>query len=286
MRPYYYLGNNRGLTKLASGEPFFVNTRDQGITTWIILGGTWENFVDSILCGITRAGDRVLDAGANQGYYTVKLGSIVGPQGRVVAFEPNPELYEVLEANVDINGFRPRCQTFRLALGDEPGTADMRFPVRNMGGGSISPQLAHGEETVTVDIVRGDDVLPADTVFDVMKFDVEGFEPEAAKGLSAIMERSAHAAIVLEISPPAWRHGEDFYAKLARFTGKGRAAFEIDHEGWLTRLDFNDPACRAAIAARNHHYYVVLVPKDHWAISFISGRLRRTVTDQPVKAGL
>ena len=86
MRPYYYLGNRRGLTRLASGEPFFVNTSDHGITSWIIMGGTWETFVDDILSNIVRPGDRVLDAGANQGYYTIRLGTIVGPEVRVVAF--------------------------------------------------------------------------------------------------------------------------------------------------------------------------------------------------------
>ena len=90
-RPYYYLGKNWALTLLSNGLPFFVNTDDHGIATWIILGGTWENFVDDVLCAYAQPGMTVLDIGANLGYYTIKLADRIGPQGHLHAFEPNPE---------------------------------------------------------------------------------------------------------------------------------------------------------------------------------------------------
>jgi FkbM family methyltransferase len=274
MRPYYYLGDHRALTQLANGLPFFVNTRDRGITSWIILGGAWEHFVDEILCGVTRAGDRVLDAGANQGYYSVKLGNIVGPEGRLIAFEPNPELYELLETNLDINGFKPRSQVFRNALGAEPGTAELRFSYKNMGGGSLSPHLAAGQEAVRVEVVRGDDVLPPDMVFDVMKFDVEGFEPEAAEGLAGVLARSTHAAIVLEISPQSWSHGAGFAAILARFTGGEKLGFEMAHDGLLSPFKLDEPDCLARLQARIDTFYMLLLPAQHWAIDFVRSKCR------------
>ena len=48
MRPYYYLGANRGLTRLVSGQQFYVNTKDWNITPWIVDGGDWELFVDEL----------------------------------------------------------------------------------------------------------------------------------------------------------------------------------------------------------------------------------------------
>lgn len=277
MRPYYYLGNRRGLTRLASGEPFFVNTSDHGITSWIIMGGTWENFVDDILSNIVRSGDRVLDAGANQGYYTIRLGTIVGPEGRVVAFEPNPELYELLEVNVDINAYRSRCQLFRKALGEQSGTAQLTFGYNNMGAGTIAPQLAHGTQAVDVEVVRGDDVLAPDTVFDVMKFDVEGFEPEAAAGLGGVIARSPHAAIVLEVFAPAWRRSGNLIEVLERFTLGSKLAFEIGHDGFLQMLRLDDAGAVARLESRDDPFYVLLVPEDHWAIDFISSKVRRAI---------
>jgi FkbM family methyltransferase len=274
MRPYYYLGDHRALTQLANGQPFFVNTRDIGITTWIILGGAWEHFVDDILCGVTRADDRVLDAGANQGYYSVKLGRIVGPDGRIVAFEPNPELYELLESNLDINGFGPRSLVFRQALGAVAGNAELRFSYRNMGGGSLAPHLADGQEAVRVEVVRGDDVLPPDTVFDVMKFDVEGFEPEAAEGLTGVLARSPHAAIVVEISPQWWSRGPGPAPVLARFAVGGKEGFEIAHDGLLTPLSLHDPQGIAGLQARGDSFYMLLLPAQHWAMDFVRSKCR------------
>jgi FkbM family methyltransferase len=274
MRPYYYLGDYRALTQLANGLPFFVNTRDRGITSWIILGGTWEHFVDEILCGVTRAGDRVLDAGANQGYYSVKLGNIVGPDGWVVAFEPNPELFELLETNLQINGFGPRSKVYRNALGDVSCSAELRFSYDNMGGGSLSPHLAAGQETVMVEVVRGDDVLPPDMAFEVMKFDVEGYEPEAAEGLAGVVARSAHAAIVLEISPQSWGQRGGFAAILERFTLGSKDGFEMAHDGLLTPLKLNDPECLARFGARIDTFYVLLLPTQHWAMEFVRSKCR------------
>jgi FkbM family methyltransferase len=277
MRPYYYLGNRRGLTMLASGEPFFVNTRDHGISSWIILGGTWETFVDDILSRIVRPGDRVLDAGANQGYYTIRLGTIVGPEGWIFAFEPNPELYELLGTNVDINAYRGRCQIFPQALGARPGTAELSFSYDNMGAGTISPHLAHGAHKVSVEVVRGDDVLPPDTVFDAMKFDVEGFEPEVAEGLAGTIQRSPHAAIVLEVWSPAWRKIGEMADLLARFTLGSKRAFEIGHDGFLELIELDDSQAMATLQDRKDPFYMLLMPEDHWAIDFISSKLRRAI---------
>jgi FkbM family methyltransferase len=53
-----------------------------------------------------RAGDTVLDVGANIGDLTLPLAEIVGPTGRVYALESNPDAYHVLCANLALNGIR------------------------------------------------------------------------------------------------------------------------------------------------------------------------------------
>ena len=70
----------------------------------------------------------VVDVGANLGYYTVKLGGLIGPPGRVYSFEPNPELTEFVVRNIDINGFNGRCTFFPAAAGAKKGTAELTFP--------------------------------------------------------------------------------------------------------------------------------------------------------------
>ncbi|MCP5397338.1 MAG: FkbM family methyltransferase [Sphingomonadaceae bacterium] len=259
------------MTQLAHGEPFFVDTRDTGITPWIILGGTWETFVDPILCGVTRLGDRVLDAGANQGYYAVKLGRIVGPGGHLATFEPNPAMADVLRANLAINALEGHSMVYQQALGAEAGLATLRFDPAFAGSASLSDAMARGEERIKVEVVRGDDVLSADTAFDVMKFDIEGFEPQAALGLAAVLGRSAGAAIVIEITPKEWRNCGNFAEILERFTWGHRVGFEICHDGLLERLDLTDTG---ALAGRAEAFYALLLPQDHWAMDFARSKLR------------
>jgi FkbM family methyltransferase len=47
-----------------------------------------------------QAGDWVLDIGANVGHYTARLSSLVGPEGRIIAYEPVPASFEILVANL------------------------------------------------------------------------------------------------------------------------------------------------------------------------------------------
>ena len=159
-RPYYFLGGNRALTQLSTGEPFFVNTDDRGITTWIILGGVWETFVDDVLCRLARPGMNFLDVGAHIGYYSVKIGKLIGPNGGIFSFEPNPELYPFLRDNIEINGLSSRTRTFQIAVGEGEGSEELKFDYGNMGGGNLfgRPQP---HRTATLGVTTLDRCIPA-----------------------------------------------------------------------------------------------------------------------------
>lgn len=237
MRPYYYMGDARALTQLSTGEPFFVNTKDRGISVWIIMGGVWETFVDDVLCALVRPGDVFLDLGANMGYYTVKLGTRVGPTGKVYSFEPNPELFTFLSDNIEINGFAGRAQAFPVAAGAEAGRSLLNFHYANMGGGWVTPpaELLEDSAGTPVEVVRVDDVLPPDLKADLIKLDVEGFEPLALKGMTGVLARSPHAAIVTEVATAHWRRfGEP--KDILREVAGDRLIFLIHHSGRLEHV--------------------------------------------------
>src|SRR5215470_17062957 len=56
----------------------------------------------SILPTLISAGDWVIDVGANVGHYTKRFSELVGPTGRVIAFEPVPETFALLAANLQV----------------------------------------------------------------------------------------------------------------------------------------------------------------------------------------
>jgi FkbM family methyltransferase len=234
-RVYAYLGGNRALTQLATGAPFFVNTDDRGIASWIILGGNWENFVDDVLCGLAKPGMAFLDIGANMGYYTVKVGALVGPEGKTFSFEPNPELFSFLQDNVYINGFTSRSRIWPLALGAEPGSAELRFEYQNMGGGTLSKASSNARST-TVEIDALDRLLPPGTRIDLIKIDAEGYEPQILAGAKRLLGENPHASMVLEVSLAHWRQSGDPEQVLKDLIGDDKEVFKINTNGQVVPM--------------------------------------------------
>ena len=160
MRPYFYLGDHRALTRLSTDEFFYVYTEDRSITPWILLGGHWEVFVDDLLCALARPGDVFVDVGANLGYYTVKIGARVGAAGRVHSFEPNPLMYGFLFDNVEINGLTGRTALHRAAAGGQAGEAWFSFKRREPGGGVVHEERRGAENEFRVPVVSLDEAVP------------------------------------------------------------------------------------------------------------------------------
>ncbi len=70
---------------------------------------------------LTRNGDRVIDIGANIGYFTVLLALLVGDGGRVLAVEPDPESAALLRKNLDLNKVLGVVTVVEAAAGEASG---------------------------------------------------------------------------------------------------------------------------------------------------------------------
>jgi FkbM family methyltransferase len=255
-RPYYDLSGKWGLTQLSTGQPFFIDKDTRDIAPWILLGGTWENFVDDLLCALVDAGDTFLDVGANLGYYTIKMGGRVGPGGRVFSFEPNPAMFETLQENININGFAGRAEAFNAAAGAAAGRLAFSVDHSHPGGGTVHPHPS-AEGTADVAVVAIDDALPQDVVVDLIKIDVEGFEPMVFDGMARLLARSPQAAIVCEFSYGGWERFGEPVAMLRRYA-EGRRLFRIFHDG---RLREEPETGLAEIPDRNFTAYFLMLPK-------------------------
>ena len=126
-----------------------------------------------------RPGDVFVDGGANIGYYTLMSAELVGPQGKVFAFEPEPRNYSQLKANIvtklDLND--GRIIAHQLALGDQKvqGAATIYLERDNLGAHSLHPGNPFSEINSEASVPRGpprdDAVLPANQHIDVIKLD-------------------------------------------------------------------------------------------------------------------
>lgn len=236
-RPFYRLSGKWALTQLSTGQPFFVDVESRDLTVWIVLVGQWENFVDDVLSALAKPGDTFLDIGSNVGYYAVKIGGIVGKEGMVHAFEPNPDLFDFVKENLTINGYYG-FKAHNVALAHKAGEMTMTYDRAHPGGGTVLLNSETGSDTMTNRVVQVavlDELLP-DIRADLIKIDIEGFEPLAFAGMKAVLARSPDAAIVTEISQQHWsRFGSPI--EMLRVVAGHRRIFRIWIDGGLTELN-------------------------------------------------
>jgi FkbM family methyltransferase len=163
--------------------------------------GRWDIDVQLCLLAGLRPGDVFVDVGANIGLHTLLAARAVGARGRVIAFEPNPDVFWRLTWHVEENGLR-QVDAQPLGLSDRNDTLRLRVPpTGNTGAGTLGilPGRHRGRIAAEYDVpVRiGDEVLTnAPRAPMLIKVDVEGHEPAVLKGLARTIQRHAPALLL------------------------------------------------------------------------------------------
>lgn len=144
--------------------------------------GTWEPDETKVVLHLLRPGDTFVDVGANIGYFTLLAAKLVGPQGRVYAFEPVPPTLERLKRNIDLSG---TSNVTICACAASSAGGHTRVSQRGVGEVSgqntMRPGSAH-QQHWDVSTARIDDVIPGEETIRLMKLDVEGAELLALEG--------------------------------------------------------------------------------------------------------
>jgi FkbM family methyltransferase len=158
----------------------------------------------------------VLDVGTSIGQYTLLASGIVGPDGRVHSFEPDPVTYQWLSGNVKRNNLQ-NVTTNQLALGGEPGALQLYIgSPENIGTTSLRPQYNHSGRSVSVDVVPLDSYLERAGVqrVDFIKIDVEGAESLVFKGAPKLLAK--HPTIIIEFEESNQKRFGSSCAELAQ----------------------------------------------------------------------
>jgi FkbM family methyltransferase len=140
-------------------------------------------------------GDWVIDVGANVGHYTVRLSRLVGPSGRVIAFEPVPETFEILASLISASGAH-NVSLFNVAASAGVGVAGISLPQFTSGLTNYymaSLTSTGGEFSVLT--LPLDALIPPKCV-SLVKIDVEGHELQALQGMQALLRRDQPRLIV------------------------------------------------------------------------------------------
>ena len=167
-----------------------------------IFYGSFEPHETAFVRATVQPGQVVLDIGANIGYYTLLMATLVGPEGRVHSFEPLEFLHAELVKSIAENRFEERCVASRVALSQANGEIRIRHAPRtiNLGGGHIASGATppgHLDELCRTGRLDDDEALREARV-SFVKMDVEGAEPLVVEGGSALLARS-HPTILSEL---------------------------------------------------------------------------------------
>ncbi|MDZ7734974.1 MAG: FkbM family methyltransferase [Gammaproteobacteria bacterium] len=125
-----------------------------------------------------------VDIGANVGIYTLTAASVLGPVGRIIAFEPCPATYERLRFNININRDSMKAgegiALLPMGVSDRSGEFDLFLDSTNLGGNSLQKrrdddQSMKIECTPLLNALRGQKIGRVD----ILKIDIEGAEEQA-----------------------------------------------------------------------------------------------------------
>lgn len=149
----------------------------------------FEDVGQDYLLSLASKGNRVLDIGTNLGSTLLRFAQIVGTEGAVIGFEPDPINYKNCELNISLNAFK-NLKVFKMGLGDQNATMNLVVDTAsNRGGNRISTnQKKKGE---MVEVKRLDEVMASIdwTAIDLIKIDVEGYDLKVLKGGAKTIKR-------------------------------------------------------------------------------------------------
>jgi FkbM family methyltransferase len=196
-----YLGDNLALTRVLDVFKMYVDTRDIGLTPHLLLEGNWEMWNTNVFRRLVKPGMTVVDVGANVGYFTLLAAAGVGFKGSVHAVEADPHTFELLEKNIEVNGYGSIVQAHHCAAAKKRGEVTL-YRYRNHHGSnnifadSSDPRIVG---KVSVPAIPLDELIPGPV--DVMKIDAEGSEPLIFEGMQKLLQRSPNIHVLMEFAP-------------------------------------------------------------------------------------
>jgi FkbM family methyltransferase len=190
----------------------------------LLAGSRLELDEQNVMRSVVRPNDVALDIGAHMGYHTTLLSHLVGPGGKVHAFEPNPEILPALRHTVNT---LDNTVLHSFALSDHSGTAILFIP-KDPSMASLKDWTSKGNRKARLQPSthrlncgrrRLDDLVAMGLVQhpDFVKCDVEGAELLVFQGSRQSLNQVDAPLVLFEANPNASHAFGD--------TGAGAMAF-------------------------------------------------------------
>jgi FkbM family methyltransferase len=207
----------------------------EGIDFSIFLMGGFELRTIAAYASILRPGSVALDIGANIGAHALPLAEMVGPTGRVLAFEPTAFAFAKLQHNLSLNSrLQSRVRAFQMMLvardaEELPEALYSSWPLDVSG--DVHPKLrgrlmsTQGARAASLDFVLEQEAVER---VDFIKLDVDGYECEVLRGALRTLKRH-RPALIMEIAPYVLvEHGESLEELLGLLRSANYRTYDLN----------------------------------------------------------
>src|SRR5205085_2094842 len=123
--------------RVRGGFTMFLDPRDL-VPRSLLQSGEWQPDVWSSLQPVLPKGAVLLDVGAHIGYFSLRASREVGPGGKAIAFEPNPETASMLRDNIAANHLDNIIVEEIACTDKEQQLTLYAAPINNTGASSLS----------------------------------------------------------------------------------------------------------------------------------------------------
>ena len=223
--------------KVKIGKYFlFLNPNDP-VVSGAIFFNVYEKNESHFIKSICFEGMNILDIGANIGYYTALFSQLAGDKGSVIAIEPDLESYKYLSKSINSFNYK-NVLSFRLAASDIKQKLPLFISKENRGDNRLY-STNQKRKTIMVDCLTVDELLEENKIenLDLIKIDVQGYEPRVLKGMINIVKSSKELILLSEFWPKgileAGENPKEFLAMLRKMQFQ---LFELKKNGSLILL--------------------------------------------------
>ncbi len=183
------------------GATIFLDPKDLAGTPYLLAvqRNTGE---DVALRTFIKPGDTVIDVGADIGWFTVLAAQLVGERGKVIAFEPDPETFAILQRNVAVNGFK-NVVLEQKALSNKHDRLKLFLAQENRGDNRIF-DFGDKRQSVEVEALSFDEYarsLNPPLKVDFVKIDTQGAEGVIIEGMKETFQRFPELKVDIEFCP-------------------------------------------------------------------------------------
>lgn len=146
---------------------------------------------------LIKPGMTVMDIGAHYGYFTMLSSKLVGNDGQVIAFEPEPNNHSLLLQHLDINGCKGNVAVIQAAAYDK----NKMMPLYLSSYSGQHSLFIHSRRHIEVKALVLDDMLNTQKRIDFIKMDIEGGEAKALIGMERIIAGNTNLVLIVEFHP-------------------------------------------------------------------------------------